>query len=171
MAEMKIITILAFISLVCISCELDSDNPSGPPVLIPPIVNGIIKTHESGQVFGVIGKPCENRKGINLSINGIFPNPNTSVFQISFDHYIDGLVQVWLSPANVSGDILSEIYGLNSFLITNSPNTVLVFSQVLSAGEFTYNIDLNKFFNYPYGYYRLYLQTEDELLWADLLCY
>lgn len=172
-SEMKIITLVALICTLCSSCEQNSDIITGPPVLYPPIVSGIIKTHESGQVFGVIGKPNDNRNGNNISILVLYPNPVNNFFGIMFEHRQQGNIEMWITPANTSNDILMEMTGLGSIIIPNTVNSVQLFSGTLNAGKFNYEFDLRDYINSSaiIGFYRLYLLTEDELLWADLLCY
>ncbi|MBI4946504.1 MAG: hypothetical protein HY840_08900 [Bacteroidetes bacterium] len=166
---MKMAILFASLLILLVSCGEKTDDILAPSGLSSPIVTGIIVTDVQGNLLGAIGKPNVKLIGNNISNLGIYPNPVDSILRISFDRYKAGLVNIWITPANISEDILTEVTGLNNLMKTNY--NVLVFSQMLYAGHHTMEFNLNEYFNRAAlsGYYRVYVGTEDELLWDDIL--
>jgi hypothetical protein len=167
---------LIYCTLFCIfflSCNQSSEELVGSIALNPPIVTGIINTDNTGKILGEFGKPRDNRDGINISIKSVFPNPSNSFFQVNIEHRKNGLLKMWYKPAIKTNDLFTEVLGINNAIIVKDVDSINVITGMYMAGKYMFNISMRGYNDslIVKGYYRVYLSTEDELLWADLLCY
>jgi hypothetical protein len=103
-----------------------------------------------------------------------YPNPSTGSFTLIFDLPWPTTVSAWvvraLGPDETEEEILN-FSGSKVFIPPGAPAATPVDSQPLSAGQHQLEWDGTDASGrrLPVGFYRLYLQADDNLAWSDIL--
>jgi hypothetical protein len=186
------ISVLALTSFLSLSCT--SDHPIQYEGSLVPIVTGIRVTAEespkqiavwgnpgypdpnaaSGSIirqFGDTVKPLPGATGFEM--DNPFPNPAFGSLTIRFSLPVSKRTRIWVTTAQLQGGL-----DITSFAgaITPSPESRLIttlLDDVREAGswEFEWQFLDSEGNRVLPGFYRIYLQYDDKILWRDVLVY
>lgn len=134
-----------------------------------PVITGFQFVDATGNYIGKIGEPNTNTS-VYLNNSGtssiamfIYPNPSHGMIaiQIKADDISDA--KIWISRAIYNGapSDIANLAGCNTMVAGGYP----VF-QMLKVNSKSVMVDL---FNTGDGYYRVYIQIHDILLWDNLI--
>lgn len=144
------------------------------PIFDPPVVTGYHLRDDNGQPLGNVGAPNTNTStdspGIANPLLEFFSYPNPSrgnSFQTAIFNGISSreVVRVWLTPARYI-DELNTPNTLGATLASSSGRPLREFTLELEGGF--NNLAINTA-DLPVGYYRIYIQRGNFLLWDNLL--
>lgn len=156
------------LALLLIGCDATTDPPErAPQGLGPPIATGLFLTDEDGMSLGEWGRPTEG--GLRT-----YPNPSLGSFVIRFDMPRSGRVRCWvvaaLAPDEATGPRTTQVAG-GSVLVGGAAPVAILLDETVSAGwhELVWNTGGigSGGRPTPTGFYRIFLQTEDALLFND----
>lgn len=143
------------------------------PIFDEPIITGYHLRDANGQPLGNVGSPNTNVStepaGISNASLAFFSYPNPSfqtVFQIAIIAGQDTgtRARVWLTPATYI-DELQQANTLGASVVTSYGKPLRDFSVELQEGSNNLSVDTQ---GLPTGYYRIYLQRGNTLLWDNL---
>lgn len=146
--------------------------PLWAPGLSRPFIPGIIWTDETGNDLGKIGDPQIplDPTGL-LELYGPYPNPTHYDIRVNFTLSRPAQVRSWV----VRGIGFTENKRYSSYTqvgthVVATPGEPAVFvldDQDIPMGNNLLLIEINE--TWDDGYYRIYVQADDVLLWADFL--
>jgi hypothetical protein len=150
-----------FIMFFFLSCGEESEQLRTGE-LVSPICTGFGYKSSSNQFLGNVGVVNNNLTGINRSIAlSVFPIPASDVLNVSYNS--NELKQIWLVRANVSQDVSNQNNFLNAQVISVGGEPII---SIKGFTEEELLIDVSRLAK---GYYRLYLKTQKDLLWENLI--
>jgi len=172
-----------FFAFIFLSCQKESsfiDLPLVSPDGEAPVIGGIQQTFENGQPGQKFGNPSErNQLYDNISELGdnrpwVFPNPVYNRGSIGFQLNKTTFVRIYVVPAKASNSFKQIISCNSSFNLHDGFAIDTIVNTKLTKGAHFYFLDIfdknqTRSFHYPEGLYRVYLRTESNLYWNDIL--
>jgi len=170
-------SLLIFLLFV-LSCESENSN-----IVVydyhPPMVNGIIITHEeSPEEIGRWGEVYYPKDPDNSIVASPYPNPMLSPGGTIIDFVLErsSVVAIYIVPAIGAGepysnsDINMMTYNIKNM---NRPIRTLINNETLSIGyyrEYWDGKDGNNMI-IPEGFYRIYFKIDSQITWRDVLVF
>ena len=190
----KIINFVILLSIVLISCK----NPSETEILYSPdlrtpVVTGIRITNEIAEEIAVWGNPNDPESPVGkveksenppdddgpihavptygLDMEAPYPNPVNGPCCIRFAIGNSSDVKIWVVPAVLTGEDESNTVDISNALVIKPNIAVIVLvNRKLFAGihEVRWNSKDSQGNDVPGGFYRIYVQADEYLLWRDV---
>jgi hypothetical protein len=175
-----LLTLLA--SLLCLGCRSKETIPLRSPDFRTPVVTGIVITDEVGNELGIWGNPSEfgaPESTQPLSVRDVprrpelaspYPNPTNIQLTIQYALPRSSHVKLWIVPAVLEGQEQEPLQFANaSFAVPGGLAIRKMIDQVQPAG--IHSVQWNTFDDNrqpaPAGFYRIYCQIDELLLWRD----
>lgn len=189
----KLVFTLCFFCTAFISCSVTESE--SPPVFSPdhktPVTGGIIITGETDPTeIGIWGNPVSPKEwGLSdqprpnypskfpthVWLESPYPNPTNGPCQISFMLDYMKKVRIYIVPARLSGTPdNSSSFAAGGLYISQQGIAIKVLADgAHNAGHYMFNWDGTDSRNnkVPAGFYRVYLEAGDNLLWRDIWVY
>jgi hypothetical protein len=141
------------------------------PEIFTPRVNGIVVTDEYGEIYSLWGDP-QYPESPKLYLGDPYPNPTHLSIGIHYQIEEETLIKLWVSPASWLGEISqNNVQILNSnYLVAGGLAVKELLSRKLKVGKYHYQWDCrdNDGNLVKNGFYRIYLQNNDDLIWKDI---
>lgn len=165
----KTVFTIALLFIIFFSCKKKDDVEENLESNLPEITGFTFHNYE-GNSIGSYGGQVNNHVGVkdfndtNSKYMIIFPNPvedNLTVY--GFKYNSDSIKKVWMKQAKFTGELPESFY-LEE--VENQPYTG---GESLLNAEVFENVYRLNFENIPDGYYRIYIKTEGELYFENLM--
>ena len=161
------VLIIFLLSFSFVSCDKDTgETLLYSPDLKMPVVDGLYFTSAvSPEVLAVWGNPSGN--------NLCYPSIGSST-TIKFSVPEQSEVSVWVVPARLSSQSSEDVIkSFNGYFYNASGLAVAILmdKQIKSAGSYEINFDFkdSKGNLLPEGFYRIYVESEYQFQWCDVL--
>jgi len=167
-----------YLIFLFISCRGPNEPvPLRSPELWDPIVTGIFITHEdTPETSAIWGNPsiskAESQSDCPIRLDNPYPNPTNGSTGIAFEVLKRTEVRIWIAPATLytltshNAIIYSNgIYGVPGGLCLNLLWEVTTQGRYhVTWAPYTQNAE-----QLPSGFYRVYLESDEFLIWRDIL--
>lgn len=164
--EFRLGLIFALGVLITFTTLMSSCSASDEPLRLgetnSPICTGFNFKNGENAPYGIVGIP--NNKLLSddkLKLLAAYPIP--AKFTLGIITNISSNKKIWLTKAVISSSLNNNIYYFNSPFQIVGGAPIISLNDVLDQ-EITINVA-----NLPKGYYRLYLKTDDDLLWENII--
>jgi hypothetical protein len=129
-----------------------------------PVVRGIVMTDERGpDPIAVLWSPADSLDGKDMRLYYPYPNPFHGRCSIRYQLLKNMHVKMWIVSAKLKSNSLYKFSG---------QDTVRVLVDAMQAAgthQVMWDCKTEKREEVPNSFYRIYLQSQSELLWTDCL--
>lgn len=161
---MKNTTLLFFFFLI--GCR-DIDAPMRAPNLQSPVVTGINLTDDMGREMGIWGRPSDKTGNMSMGIFlAVYPNPSDGVFVIRYDLMKAAHVKMWAVRARTDDELNDKSFGGSTLFAPDDLALRILVDQYKETGH--YAVEWRRDSNITEGFYRIYLESNDHLIWRDV---
>jgi hypothetical protein len=143
------------------SCSTNSDQLRQGEFSVPVCTGFNLKNGENVP-YGIIGVPNNKLASDDkLKLLAAFPIPTKYTLSISTN--ILSNKKIWLTKAVINSNLNNNIYYFNSpfQVVGGAP---IIYLNDVSDQEIAINVS-----SLPKGYYRLYLKSDEDLLWENII--
>ncbi len=171
----RFIPILACFAIL-MACSSPTETESAPFLgFNPPIVTGILVTDAGGPDVRHVWRSPSYQEGSrsNVQLYSPYPNPTNNFFSLNIRVSIEQELKIFMVPAFLPSEVHSTKAVQNGFYryAGNQPIAILAHKTFQRGDHLISSYPILEEQNVPAGFYRIYVQGKNLLLFHDVLLY